>query len=314
MPVRRKRKATRKRRLPGSRMAGGTASSALKRRTNKREDGPLSGGVVEIDDSTVMTSRVAGHPIPNAFREGEYLHVSDLLGKCTRMIALSDQTGTPIAGESLWDNMLVTFAIGNAIHDYVRSKVARTSPEEMYGTWKCVCGHHEYKGTYSDAKRKAPCSKCGKDLTEYHELVLRNDYYMIVGSVDLTLLFARAFYFCEIKSIKKEDWDEITRPIPLHILQIVFYWWLATELGLPVHKQVSVLYVTKGHVFGSPYKEFVIDPTEHLHRLTEYLEDALALKKAKKRKGVLPVRLCPKTDSPQAKKCEMNSLCFGIKT
>jgi len=302
-----------KRRLSvGKGEAGVSASTALGIRTRKRSK-PSTGGVRNLKEEGILLKRMAGAPIPNGFRYEKYLHVSDLLGNCMRKIAISYRTGTKIVGDPLWDNMLQTFAIGNGIHGAVRAKIQRVRPDEMYGVWTCKCKTEKktFEGTATQALEQGACHNCGNNLDTYEELRLLNDYIDVVGSVDLTLLFSSAFYLSEIKSIKKEDWDTLTRPLPMHILQIIIYWWLARELGKPIHKQVSVFYVTKGHVFGVPYKEFVIDPVEHIHRLDEYIEDAKALK-ASRNGGRLPVRICPTDSSPQAKKCEMCSLCFGM--
>lgn len=303
---------SKRRQVLGKRSTGVSASSALRRR-NKSRGVPLLRGVVSLKEEGIVLKRMAGNPTPNGFRYGKYLHVSDLLNNCMRKIALSYLTDTKIVGEILWDNMLQTFAIGNGIHDAVRGKMQRVKPDEMYGVWVCKCKKNpkRFEGTATQALQQKPCSKCGHDLDTYEELSLINDDINVIGSVDLTLLFNSAFYLSEIKSIKKEDWDALTRPLPMHTLQVVLYWWLARELGKPIHKQVSVFYVTKGHVFGVPYKEFVLDPVEQIHRLADYFEDARSLKRAREG-GSLPRRVCPEARSPQAKKCEMCTICFGM--
>ena len=262
-------------------------------------------------DEYALLPRLRTGPKNNEFRYGDYLHVSDLIHKCVRMVALSYRFNTKLSGQAIWDNLEVTFAIGEAIHDYVRNKVAGSSPGEIYGTWSCVCGSSRVVGTKEEAEREGVCSSCNKPLDQYHEFVLEDDEYGITGSVDLTLLIDGVFYFTEIKSIKKEDWDSLERPLPDHILQIVFYWWLAQKKKLPIYDKVSILYVTKGHVMGSPYKEFVIDPQNYINRLEPYLEDAKSLVLAKKG-GPLPIKLCPNPTSPQAKRCEMVGICFSI--
>lgn len=305
---------SRKRRLAvGNGEAGVSASTALNRRTRKKGTPAPTSGVQALQEDNIIMSRLAGNPIPNGFRYEKYLHVSDLLGNCMRKIALSYMTNTKLVGEPLWDNMLVTFAIGNGVHDAVRDKMQRVRPDEMYGVWRCKCKHNPtmFEGTATQALAQKSCKRCGHDLDTYDEIRLLNEDICVVGSVDLTLLFDRAFYLNEIKSIKKEDWDALARPLPMHILQVVLYWWLARELSKPIHDKVSIFYVTKGHVFGNPYKEFVISPMEHLHRLDEYFEDARSLKDARAG-GALPVKICPTVTSPQAKKCEMCTLCFGM--
>jgi hypothetical protein len=111
--------------------------------------------------------------------------------------------------------------------------------------------------------------------------------------------------------MKKEDWEALRRPLPDHIIQVVFYWYLAKELGYHVHNRVSVIYIPKQQVRGSPYKEFVLDPLEELHRLDPYLGYAKALVDALNG-GDLPTRICNEPSETMAKSCEMCSLCFNL--
>lgn len=290
-----------------------SALNTLGRRNKRRAKPSTTGLVTTLCEQDYIKNKLGGSPVPNGFRYEKYLHVSDLLGNCMRKIAISYKTSTKIVGDPIWDNLLQTFAIGNGIHDAVRDKMQRVNPDEMYGVWVCKCKEdpHSFEGTATKALDVGTCGSCGHNLDTYNEIRLLNDDIDVVGSVDLTLLIDSIFYLSEIKSIKKDDWDTLQRPLPMHILQIVLYWWLARKLKKPLYKQVSIFYVTKGHVFGSPYKEFVIDPIEHLHRLDEYIEDARSLKEARSG-GQLPPKICPTEESPQAKRCEMCTLCFGM--
>jgi hypothetical protein len=215
-----------------------------------------------------------------------------------------------IVDPPLWDNSLITFAIGNSVQAYVTKKLAITSASSLYGTWKCVCGHSSFVGTYKKAKDEDDCNVCGKPLDQYHELVLLNEDLKLSGSVDITLLIDGLFYLNEIKSIKREAWEELKRPQPLHLLQVVFYWWMARELGMPLYREVSILYINKSFAFSSPYKEFQLRPEDHLHRLTDYIEDARALT-VSRQGGKLPIRTCPEPGSSIAKKCNMRDVCFA---
>ncbi len=306
------------RRIPRVSSGGVSVSRMLKRRNRRDKEGCETDGIIlPMDDPEVLISRLSGVFKMNGFRYGEYTHVSDIIGKCMRMVALSYVTKVDLHGEALYDNTGVTFAIGNAIHDYVKAKAIRNNPEEIYGRWQCYCGGTEVVGTYNKAmstkKGPATCSKCGELPTKYEELLLTNDEYMISGAVDLAHLINGLLYLSEIKSIKHEAWEALTAPLPAHILQIIFYWWLAKEMGYAIHQQVSVFYVTKSYVFGkSPFKEFVLDPQEYLCRIEDYKEEAMELKIAREG-GKLPYKACRTKGDKRAVSCEMCSVCFAWK-
>lgn len=308
MPTRRKRK---ERKIP-DRVPAGTLSAMgavrARRSLNRKH---AEGVIVPMERSDLLLGRLGNKPLSRGFREGDYLHVSDLLYKCMRMIALSYSTETKLIGEPLWDNMQLTFAIGRAVESFVVGKAIAASPGIVYGDWHCVCEKTRFVGVKLDAVEQDNCNHCKQPLDNYGEVVLKNDEIMVSGSADLTFLLDGAFYFNEIKSIKKEDWEALVRPVPVHILQIVFYWWLARELKMPLHQQVSVLYASKAHTYRSPLKEFTLNPEEHLHRLDDFIDDAKALL-ASRRGGPLPCRDCPTAKSPQAKKCEMSTTCFAM--
>ena len=81
--------------------------------------------------------------------------------------------------------------------------------------------------------------------------------------------------------------------------------------GYDLVDQVSILYATKGYVFKLPYKEFIIKPQDHLHRLNDALEDAKA-RKVSMEGGKLPLRtVCLDKDAKEAKAGEMSVLCFS---
>ena len=132
------------RRIPHRKGGAIDASKLLKRRNRRGKQNSIKDGlIVPIDSDRVLMERVSGVFKMNGFRYGDYLHVSDLIGKCMRMIALSYRTESKIHGETLYDNLGITFAIGDSIHDYVKAKAIKNNPEEVYGRWQCYCGKTE---------------------------------------------------------------------------------------------------------------------------------------------------------------------------
>ena len=308
MPLRREKKRGKQ---FGKASISAAATNALRRR-NKGRDEPVIGVVNQMADTDMLLSRLAGNHIANHYREGEYLHVSDLLGKCMRMVALSDRYNLKITGEPIFDSLGVVFALGNAIQGYVTDKLQRTRPKELYGRWSCVCGETEEYTTYDKANH-IECKLCKHTLTKYNELKFYNEEYMIVGSIDIALKIDHILYLSEIKSINKESFVSLTRPLPDHVLQVVFYWWLAVQNKYPVYDKVSILYVNKSYEFKTPFKEFQIDPRDYVPRLSDYLEEAKSLLESRQSKTAqLPAKVCPTPASPQAKKCSACSVCFGV--
>lgn len=285
----------------------------MPKRVRKRKQRKLKKQkVMPFLDLPLLTPMLKG-PIHDHHREGQHLHVSDLIGKCVRKIALAHQLEQTVASEPVFDGQGLTFAMGDAVHDYIRDKIAERNPDKVYGMWQCVCKKHKTIGTLEEALSAGKCSKCRMHATSYNELTLRDDELMIVGNVDLTMRMGNgAFYLSEIKSMAKSYWVELTGVVPSHLIQILFYWFLAQRKGIKLVDQVSVLYALKEYSFKSPYKEYIIRPSEHLHRLDDYLEDAEAYADFLKG-GPLPPRvICPSSSAPAAKKCQVCTVCFNL--
>lgn len=256
---------------------------------------------------------------PRRRRPGNHLHVSDLLSKCLRKFALVERYGVAVRPQRLTPSDVFTFAMGDAIHDSAKMMAAVADPDKVWGKWKCKCGHlyHDQPGTLSEFDMEEVCPQCDTPTNHYVEVPMVSDEHMIVGTPDL-LLYMRdinAFHVTELKSIAPDQFKELSRPKPDHILQVLFYWFLMRHLGYRLTDKVSILYITKGYIFkGSVYKEFVINPQEQLHRLDPYLEEARLVKGARTDKTVIPLRsFCQTEYSAQAKRCEVCDYCFSKK-
>lgn len=274
----------------------------------------MEGKVVVVrdgDDYSLRLLRYAPASI-NAFRGSRHLHVSDLLGKCVRKIALSEKLNLPMPAGHISDSLGLTFSQGTAIHDYIKDKFAQGHPDKLFGRWVCLCGKTSTRPMIKDVVPNIACTECGKVPDRYHELELFDDDLMVVGSPDVTLYIdeLEAYYAVEIKSISPDEWKELARPKPDHVLQVLFYWYLLKKLGYSVANQVSILYANKGYVFKSPYKEFIVKPEDVIERLDDYLEEARALKEARQG-GALPRRtLCSSISCTDAKQCHVSVMCF----
>ncbi len=245
------------------------------------------------------------------FRDGDYLHVSDIIHKCSRMIALAKRYNVKLNMGQLPESAGLTFAMGRAIETYVRNKFKQNAADKLWGGWHCNCGKKTFEGTYEQARQQTVCQHCHTKPEHYIEMVIENDEYMFSGSIDITLLEGKALHLVEVKSIKHDNWKDLSRPIPEHLVQILSYWWLAKQAGYDVYDSVSILYCTKGYVmFGSPYKEFVLQPSKLMRRLEEFLEEAGLLNEAINNNGPIPIRVCQRPDQGEAKTCPMATICF----
>ena len=239
--------ATRRRRRAVATPAGPRgrtgSDNAVSRRRGRDTGAP---DIISGNGRDVLMRLLPTRPEYSKFRRkaGEtYIHVSDLIYKCPRKVILAHLHKIALVEDPIFASLGLTFGIGEAIHDYVRDIVAKHHPEQIYARWKCKCEATEFIGLLSRALKKPPCEKCGTKLDNHNELAVTNDGINVVGSPDLLLYKQSAFYVNEIKSIAASYWDELERPQPNHIIQVLFYWWLLREQGKKLHSHVSILYV-----------------------------------------------------------------------
>ena len=271
-------------------------------------------------DSNLVSDVLDATPrIVRRQRRDGYTHVSDLItsGKCVRRISISDKFGVPLRPQRLRIADRIVFAIGDAIHDEVKSIASEGAPDRVWGLWKCSCGHlyHEDPCCLSEIDPDDICPLCGTASNVYKEVPIYNEQYGIVGNPDLLMYIEEcdAFHVTELKSIAPEAWADLVRPQPAHVLQVLFYWWLMMEAGYRLTDLISIVYITKGYQFkGKPQKEFMIDPAKELHRLIPYLEDA-RLAKLSLEHNVFPARkVCSGQYDSVARKCEVCEQCFTL--
>lgn len=266
---------------------------------------------------TVAHSMLRGmRRVMNTFRDGEHLHVSDVIGKCLRQIALSRDVGLRPSVRDLRDSEAITFRMGSALHDMVRDRFAENAKSTIYGRWRCPCAH-----TTTDARtletvgKKHTCTKCGHVPFIYVEVEIEDDEYGLTGSPDLLLLLPEvsALHVVEIKSISGKGFTELSRAMPDHVIQCLFYWHLMKRARKKITDKISILYVNKEYSFKDPYREFVIDAAAAEHRLADYIEDLKAFRSyVGGNGGPLPYRGCPTIGSPAAKDCSVRVSCFSM--
>lgn len=249
-------------------------------------------------------------------RPGTNVRVSDLISRCVRKKAIveRDEVVLPVSRLSLMDAL--TYRQGEAIHDVIKERSVLAGPSVVWGKWKCRCGSLKFSEPClrSEVDENTLCGNCGEPATTYEEAEFVDPELKIEGHPDLILWFPdlQAFYVNELKSISAKMYEDLARPMPDHVIQALFYWFLMRRNGYPVVSSLSILYVTKGHVFrGLPYKEFIIDAQKELRRLDTYLDDARSLLRFRK-DGELPPRTqCASKDCPEARACEVRDKCFS---
>jgi len=269
--------------------------------------------VIPYRQQQPITRTIWRGPVDREFRHGEWLHVSDLVHTCIRKMALSEQLNIPMPMQQIWDGQGITFKIGEAIAEFVTTKVEERD-DQIYGMWKCDCKEDNLiigPMTKAEAEmQNEGCSMCNQKALNYKEMTFRNEALQLLGNVDLCFLYD-ALLITEIKSMARTSWDRLTHPIPDHIVQVVIYWWLARELGIRLYDSVSIMYVCKEWKFGSPYKEYVVNAEENLDLVEPYLEEARQYIAFKRGDGPLPIRVtCDTPEDTRAGKCEFCNECF----
>jgi hypothetical protein len=290
-------------------------AQALRRRRRAQEDPQAA---VIARSSTHIPGEelipLLSAPQSGMFRAGGYLHVSDLLYKCLRKIAICEETLTPMPSESVFPSTGLTFAMGHAIGDFIVDRVAERAPDKLYGSWTCLCGASVKRGCTSEQAKadEHECATCETGFHKYKELSLFDEEYYTVGNVDLALMDEQqGLILGELKSMAANQWDQLEVPVPAHKAQILLYWWLARRLGYDLADKVVILYANKSYLRSSPYKEFVLQPSLEMSYIQDYLEDLEAWKRFKNGEGRPPRIVCPSISAPAAKKCHVCVECFN---
>ncbi|MCF1458971.1 MAG: hypothetical protein LPH21_15905, partial [Shewanella sp.] len=188
------------------------------------------------------------------FRKSGYNHLSDLMTKCHRMLALINRFDLYPAPKRLFDQNVVVFAQGNMLHDEVRRRFANNVPQQFYGFWRCQCKQTCVEGTRS-LTMDTQCESCGTNLDEYVELRIIIDDVRVGHSIDsLFLLNSGQLVVGEIKSCTKEKFLNIKdtgRAESDHIAQGSAYWRAMRSAGYDVAPYIEVIYACKEWVTPS---------------------------------------------------------------
>lgn len=273
----------------------------------KEGDGFVS-AVVRVMDSTPEASR-AGSAV---------IHVSALVNGdfCPRAHLIHERYAQGQSA-SVLPQMRIVWALGRAAEMHVRNQfIAAHGRHRVIGKWRCRCGESEATG---EGTHSSLCQTCGGPLDIYGELDLYDPALNVGGHPDLVFLTRSCdLEVVEIKSIKKDAYEALTKAVPEHVLQCRSY---CRMLGKSLPGRTirgRVFYVAKDFVRPGlpPYREFPIGPAQA--EQADMVLDALATDaeevKIHSAAGTLPPRLslCSDLGAPRAKKCTACGLCFGL--
>jgi len=272
-------------------------------------------GPISVKDPILRIFHTS-RPSNDSFRHGDYTHVSDLIHKCMRMVAISEAAAVPVPASPIWESQRLTFALGRAVQDFVTDNVIDFPM--LFGRWRCTCHAPSTIGPCTRAKankHNKSCTGCGRvgHFTKYEEILLRHEGLKVSGSTDLAILHNKRIHLAEVKSISSTGFADLNgSPQADHVVQALFYWWLAREAGHKITDRVSILYVCKEWRTGSPYLEFKVDTSNADTILAPYLAEAAAIRKYHETKEIPARRHCKSEDSSRAKTCPFVSTCFSI--
>jgi len=244
-----------------------------------------------------------------------YSHVSSLIGACEREQCISYQHGLPLS-EEVQGAMKVVWALGRAAEKHVKDGIISSrGGMGVYGVWQCKCGASKVreKNQPDESQR---CTRCGGSLNRYAEPLLVDHDHGVIGSPDMTLVEIGWHLAIEIKSMNKEQFDDLKEPLADHILQVMMYRELYRRMGFTVFDYAKIIYVRKDFMWkrknNSLYKEYDVQAEDWQGQVSALFNRAEVITR-NNRTGTLPRReLCSTVDCKKAKSCRRANLCFSL--
>lgn len=146
----------------------------------------------------------------------------------------------------------ITFGIGDSLHYQVQNTDLIFDKHKRIGWWKCkACSKIRQFGR----QKVVACEFCNAqpEATTYHEhsLSVHKNPVLVTGHPDLFILISKGVIrIVEIKSIKKEAYENLVMPLISHQWQIITYLMYCnkstTKLPVKIDESLGyVLYVSK---------------------------------------------------------------------
>lgn len=242
-----------------------------------------------------------------------YTHVSALTSFCGRRSLLMQQQDRQSL-RSVTGGERVMWRIGRAVESHIREQyLAARNNQNVLGRWTCLCGKALHVGLHNSSSR---CNDCNSPLNVYGEFTLRDEEAKIVGNPDLLILHESSVVVSEIKSMKKDQWELLTAPLPDHVFQAGMYHDLLKRQAARyrVHSTGVFIYCTKDYKHGSPYKEFHVDFTKpSLVAIREMIRNSvLDALHAQQTQDLVPRTVCASPNCAMAKACPVATVCFNL--
>lgn len=249
------------------------------------------------------------------------IHASDIFNFCPRRFCLCLEHDIPFhVNEYIGNSLALTFDIGRKIQDIVIERIMKSG--KLIGTWVCECGH-----IYFGFKEKT-CPKCKRFSPKYKDTQLKlhiAKQVSLVGNVDIMIVKDKNIYIGEIKSIKKDEYNNLSEPLINHKFQIMTYLFMLNQKRVLVNnvplKQVeeevgftfekllgAVIYIPKESV-KDPFEkifsqqlenDFVEGVYYHLNAVERYLNN----------KKIPKNIYCTSELSIMARGCNVRKICL----
>ena len=190
-------------------------------------------------------------------------------------------------------------------------------PEQVYGKWEC--SNVQCKHTYMGLGKKK-CPNCGNKY-EYKELVIIDDELNTTSSYDVFIVDGKRILLHEIKSIDKDKFRDLTKPLQEHNVRTQLYMSIIQENikkfpNLDKYMDKTGFYVAyfckcaglKDHTTGrvTPIKAFWVDYDK---TLAEPYMDRAKLVAGKK----APDPISEKRSNKHCLKCTVKEKCKSEK-
>lgn len=236
---------------------------------------------------------------------------------CPREVVLSKLLGRKPKDEYVGFAMQVAFDNGQALHELLRETWLASI---AVGTWVCLGCKTEVPFS---KKPKGPCGVCDRNLWRYKEETFRSQTTGATGSLDVLLDLGMGKHtMVEVKSMDKDQFNELKAPLAEHRARTNVYMFLVKDSGRPEAERINtdvakILYISKG--FGqknedgyvSPFKEYDVYYQEAT--AMPYINKAKAVHIYRTEGGPIPGQICATAFTTRAKSCCCPVECFSPK-
>lgn len=213
------------------------------------------------------------------------IHVTDLYDFCARRYVLAQRHKIAINVDKKFPPaMNVTFRLGQKMETMVLESLQ-----------SCLFGDF------------STCPTCG--TIRYNPPLFQYSVgdFIITGHVDAVVSYGDKLFILEIKSMDKDQFNNLTEPSLKYMWQLMSYLYLKKKKRIKDISDVGFLvYLSKGYN-TKPVKVFPIEmDTPFLRHIRGVMRELKTLSKRK-----LPKRICTTDLYPLAKECPVKDICFG---